>query len=234
MVVARSFSPAAMAFAADHPELRLWTLEDLERRLFDPRSYLTQTVHSFERSTLARTYVRQFAFLEGLPPEEARTDLLDHAMAWATGDGSRLWLLLGDYGTGKSAFFRRFSYELARRALDDPEAPVPIAIDLKAFPNATSAETLIFEHLRTSLPDWRGDPGERAPPALSRPLRAALDAFDEMGVAAAGRSVEEQFRELARLAGEEPLEPRPGQPGPDHLPHSLLPGSATSEGHRGG
>ena len=40
MVVARSFTQAAIAFAADQPSLRIWTIDELERRLFDPRPYL--------------------------------------------------------------------------------------------------------------------------------------------------------------------------------------------------
>ncbi len=207
MVVARSFTAAAVTFAADHPDLRAWTIDDLERRLFDPRPYLHALVSNFEQGPLGRVYVNQRVLLEGKPAEEADADLLDHALAWAGGRGPRLWLLLGDYGTGKSAFFQRFAYELARHALEDPEAPFPLAVDLKEYPNATSAETLLFEHLRRKAPSFRGDPA-----ALLHLLAAGrcvllLDAFDEMGLAAAGRSVEDQFRELARLAGDEPLDP---------------------------
>jgi len=210
MVVARSFSPAAIAFAASAPNLRIWTVEELERRLFDPRAYLESIISTFEQGPLGRTYVGQQVLLEGRPAEQAKTDLLEHAMAWATGHGPRLWLLLGDYGTGKSAFFQRFAAELARRALTDPTVPFPLAIDLKEYPNATSAETLIFEHLRRKAPGFRGDPA-----ALLHLLAAGrcvllLDAFDEMGLAAAGRNVEEQFRELARLSGEETLDPARG------------------------
>lgn len=208
MVVARSFTPSAVSFAADSSDLRAWTIDDLERRLFDPRPYLHALVASFEQGPLGRIYVNQRVLLEGKPAEEADADLLDHALAWAGGHGPRLWLLLGDYGTGKSAFFQRFAYGLARRALEDPEAPFPLAVDLKEYPNATSAETLLFEHLRRKTPSFRGDPA-----ALLHLLAAGrcvllLDAFDEMGLAAAGRSVEDQFRELARLAGDEPLDPR--------------------------
>jgi WD40 repeat protein/uncharacterized protein YjbI with pentapeptide repeats len=211
MVVGREFTPAAVSFAKDRPDLlRVWTVDDLERRLFDPRPYLHTLVTGFEQSSLSRTYVEQRALLEGKPEDAEPVDLLAHALAWAEGDGPRLWLLLGDYGTGKTSFFQRFSAELARRALADPEAPFPVAVDLKLVANATSAETLLFEHLRQRAPLFRGNPE-----ALVHLLSAGrcvllLDAFDEMGVAAAGRSVEEQFRELARLTGEEPLEPRRG------------------------
>ncbi|MCB1037263.1 MAG: restriction endonuclease, partial [Acidobacteria bacterium] len=193
MVVARSFSPAALAYAKDHPELQVWTVEELERRLFDPTPYLHQLVAAFEASPLGRTYVRQRVLLEKDPSPEGH-DLLDHALAWVEGRGSRLWLLLGDYGTGKSCFFQRLAYELAKRALEDPEAPFPIAVDLKEFPNATSVEGLLFEHLRKKAPRLQGDPS-----ALLHLLSAGrcvllLDSFDEMGVAAVGRKVEEQFR----------------------------------------
>jgi len=205
MVIARLFSPAAVSFADDHPELRLWTVDALERRLFDPRPYLSSLIAHYEGGPLHRTYVQQKVFLERRDQEEA-ADLLNHALGWADGSGPRLWLLLGDYGTGKSTFFQRFAYDLACRALDDPEAPFPIAVDLEEFPNATSLHTLLYEHLKRKTPSFRGDPE-----ALVHLLSAGhcvllLDAFDEMGVAAAGRSVEEQFRELASVAGEEPLD----------------------------
>lgn len=210
MVVAKSFTPAAMGYAKDHREIRIWTVDELEKRLFDPRIYLQNLVRAYKSSPLADTYVHQRVLLENRPAAEAVVELLAHAGAWAHGAGNRLWLLLGDYGTGKSVFFRRFGYELAKAALADPEAPIPIAIDLKEFPNATSAETLFFEHLKRYAPDFRGNSE-----ALRHLLAAGravllLDGFDEMGVAAAGRSVDEQFRELARLAGEEPLEPKRG------------------------
>ncbi|MDY7095976.1 MAG: restriction endonuclease, partial [Acidobacteriota bacterium] len=136
MVVARSFSPAALTMVADRHDLRAWTLEDLERRLFDPRRYLTSLVSSFENSVLGRTYVKQRVLPEERDEENPFRRLLPYAQEWVEGKGPRLWLLLGDYGTGKSAFFQRFVYELARRALDDPEQPFPLAIDLKRFPNA--------------------------------------------------------------------------------------------------
>ncbi len=210
MVVARAFSAAAVGYATDHPELRAWTVDDLERKLYDPRPALHSLVSAFEKSPLGRTYVRQRVLLEQRPEAEARADLLDHAHAWAAGEGARLWLLLGDFGTGKSAFFRRLAYDLARRALDDPEAPFPIAIDLKQTPNAASAETLLFEYLRRASPDFRGGPEVLLHLLASGRCVLLLDAFDEMGVVAAGRSIQDQFRELARLAGEEPLDPRRG------------------------
>jgi hypothetical protein len=121
---------------------------------------------------------------------------LPHARAWARGTGSRLWLLLGDYGTGKSAFMAHLAYTLANDCAGDSDAPVPIAVNLKNFPNAVTLEQLLQEHLRREL-------NLAVNPAILLHLLAAgrivllLDSFDEMGVATVGRSIEEQFRQLA-------------------------------------
>jgi hypothetical protein len=205
MVIAHQFTPAALALVQRRDGLRAMTLEELERRLFDPAPYLRRIRSAYEASTLARTYVRQRVLLEANPEQPEGVDLLEHGLAWASGEGRRLWLLLGDYGTGKSAFFQRFVYELAVRAEQDSSVPFPLAIDLKRIPNATSLETLLQEHLRTEV-GWHGDPRLLLHLLSAGRLVLVLDAFDEMGVAAAGRSVEDQFRQLVRIAGEEPDE----------------------------
>ncbi|MBI4701559.1 MAG: pentapeptide repeat-containing protein [Deltaproteobacteria bacterium] len=114
MVVARAFTPAARAFVRDHPELRALTVDDLERKLFDPTAYLHGIKAAWEQSELARTWVPQKALIESLPGDGEGVPILEHALGWASGAGQRLWLLLGDFGTGKTTFFRRLAYELAR------------------------------------------------------------------------------------------------------------------------
>jgi hypothetical protein len=200
VIVAESFAEAVRRAA--EPDVALVTPMELERQLFDPTPYLTRLRTAFESSELARTYVAQRVVREEAPAEPV--EMLPHAHAWARGVGRRLWLVLGDYGTGKPAFFRRFAYELAVRALEDPAAPFPIAIDLKDFPTAISMEGLLQEHLRATI-GWHGNPASILHLIASGRAVVLLDAFDEMGAAAAGRSVEEQFRQLAALAGAEPL-----------------------------
>ena len=198
MIVGRSFSLAAED-AAKSAGILLYTPEDLENLLFDFAPYLNRLMSEFEESDLARTYVSQRVLLEKNPDSCEGVELLPHALSWAAGQGPSLWLLLGDYGTGKSSFFKRFAYELAvqrRSAEPGAPSPAPIAIDLKEFPNAITLEGLLQEHLRVHA-DWHGNPDMILYLLEAGRAVLLLDAFDEMGTAAAGRSVEEQFRMLA-------------------------------------
>ena len=213
MVVANAFAPAALA-SAKALGITTTTPQDLERRLLDFDKYLFQLVADFEQTPLAASYVTQRSKPEGgrmlgsaltvtLGGDQAGVlshieNLIDHGVAWAHGRDSRLWVLLGDYGTGKTAFTEKLAYELAKRARDDGAAPVPLRISLRDFPNKVKLEDLLAER-------WLQATGQRKDPGvllhLIRRGRIVLlfDAFDEMGIAAAGRSVVEQFRMLVGI-----------------------------------
>ena len=194
VVAARDFSPAARSFAREQG-IQALTYDELERSLFDFSPYLARIRQRYEASALASNYVDQYLILEK-QPDEKTVLMLPHALEWVSGAGSRLWLVLGDYGTGKSTLVERLAYELARNCENNPESPIPVEINLRQFPNAISLESLIREHLETELRTVLN------PEIVLHLLEAGrvvllLDSFDEMGVAQVG-SVEEQFRQLAR------------------------------------
>ena len=196
MVVANAFSPTALKSAKDL-NINALTPTDLERRLLDFDRYLATEIADFEGLSLATSYVTQRAN----SGKEAIDDLEAHGLQWANGTGSRLWVLLGDYGTGKTAYTRKLSYELAKLAKNDSNAPVPLRISLREFPNKVTLDDLVAER-------WLQATGQRKDPRVLLHLvqrgRIVLlfDAFDEMGIATAGRSVVDQFRMLVRIAGQ--------------------------------
>ena len=205
LVAAKDFSAAGRAYAREH-DMQALTYDELERSLFDFSPYLARIRQRYEASPLASIYVDQFLALEK-QPDAKPTPMLPHALAWAAGAGSRLWLVLGDYGTGKSTLIERLAYQLARNCEDDPASPIPVAINLRQFPNAISLESLIREHLESELRTVLN------PEIVLHLLEAGrvvllLDSFDEMGVAQAGRSVEEQFRQLVRPTANPGRSPR--------------------------
>ena len=216
MVVANAFSPAALSSAKDLG-ITTATLQDLERRLLDFDKYLFQLVADFEQMLLAASYVTQQTQPETVrapnPPglkdnadgmqstltvESSIEDLIAHGIEWANGRDSRLWVLLGDYGTGKTAFTEKLAYELAKRAMADGSAPVPLRVSLRDFPNKVKLDDLLAER-------WLQATGQRKDPRVLLHLvqrgRIVLlfDAFDEMGIATAGRSVVDQFRMLVGI-----------------------------------
>ena len=216
MVVAPRFSPAAIKYGEDH-RIRLLAPADLERQLVDFGRYLADQVAVFEGSELAGSYVTQRASPSrdgaqtgdrsnaGASAPEGGTDTVDdvvaHGLAWASGTGSRLWVLLGDYGTGKSALTQKLAYELAKRAREDADAPVPLLINLRDVLNKASIEEVLQAY-------WHRVSGDLKDGRLFLHLLSAgrivllLDSFDEMGIASAGRSVVEQFRGLVRPTGD--------------------------------
>jgi WD40 repeat protein len=210
MVVANAFSPAALASAKDLG-ITTATPSDLERRLLDFDKFLFQLVADFEQMPLAASYVTQRTQPEqvrAIPNKSSKDDsptkttaiedLVAHGIEWASGRDSRLWVLLGDYGTGKTAFTEKLAYELAKRAMADGSAPVPLRVSLRDFPNKVRLEDLLAER-------WLQATGQRKDPKVLLHLiqrgRIVLlfDAFDEMGIATAGRSVVDQFRMLVGI-----------------------------------
>jgi WD40 repeat protein len=201
ILVAHHFSPSALERARLNQVLTL-TPSDLENLLLDLNTYLSARLRAYTNSKLATQYVDQEYIPEGRGPANtpnARIALIPAAMAWAKGSGSRLWVMLGDYGTGKSAFTQRFAFELGSQRKEDPRLPVPLLINLKDFPNKTTLNELLTEH-------WRNTTGQLVQPEVLRylirrgRLLLILDSFDEMGVAQAHRDVVQQFQELVHFS----------------------------------
>jgi hypothetical protein len=182
--------------------IALRTVRELEDQLVDLQAYAHASRRAFEDSELARTYVTQPIAQEG------DDDALTAAMRWAAGHGPRVFMLVGEAGSGKTSLLRRLSYELVTRREDDPSLPVPLLIDLRnAGPNATF-DTFLQDHLRAMI-GWRGDP--EAILYLFHAGRVVLlfDDLEDSCVAPGG-----VLRVLLRLVGSKAV---PGATGADRL-----------------
>ena len=170
--------------------------------------YLERLRDDFEKGPLKKHYISQYTLSEESYEIGEDKDLLERAMEWARGKGKMLWLLLGDYGTGKTAFIERFSYELAKQHLDsDPSMgiPIPIVIALKKtplvidgreMPKTFPLDKLLQEHLDRN-PDLPRSAGDLLSLLAEGKVILMLDAFDEMRTIALGCEIEEQFQQLA-------------------------------------
>ena len=182
--------------------VRLFTIAELERQLVDLPAYAAGVRQGWEDSALARAYVRQRAIgvggVGGAGGDD--DDALGHALRWVEGGGPRLLVVVGDDGGGKSSFVRRVAYELALRAATDPDAVVPVLVDLRAATPSTVLE-LVVQHLRAAI-GWHGNPDAIAYLLAAGRVVLLLDGFDEMAAASYAAGAEEQLRLLAHMTDE--------------------------------
>lgn len=178
--------------AARTAGITLRTIAELEDQLLDLRACAAMVRRTFEDSELSRVYVAPRV----VTSEGETVDGLQHVMRWAAGTGSRLLLVRGDPGTGKTGFLRRLAYELALRAEAEPAAPTPILIELRHAAAGATLETLLQQQLRAAI-GWHGNPEAILYLLHAGRVILLLDGFDEAAVSS--REVaDEQLRLLVR------------------------------------
>ena len=176
--------------AARAASVALRTIAELEDQLVDLRACAAATRRTFEDSELSRVYVPPHV----VTPDGKTVDGLEHVMRWITSGGSRLLLVRGDPGSGKTGFLRRLAYELAMRAEADPAAPTPILIELRQAVAGATLESLLQQQLRVAI-GWHGNPEAILYLLHAGRVILLLDGFDEVA-ASAREGAEEQLRLL--------------------------------------
>jgi len=99
-------------------------------------AYARKIVALYEDQPVHSAYVRPAATNQN---GERLPDLIAHVRQVLRDKPSAFVLLLGDYGSGKSAFSYRLTYELSRDLINDPsEALIPLYLNLSYARNKTS------------------------------------------------------------------------------------------------
>lgn len=173
--------------AAEAAGITLRTVRELEDQLVDLRAYVGVVRRMFEDSELARTYVAPRVVTGG-----ETSDALALGMSWAAGHGSRLIVLVGDEGSGKTSFVRRLAYALVTQIDVAPATPVPVLIDLRHTATTPTLASSLQQELHRAI-GWRGNP--EAVLYLHRAGRIVLlcDGLDELPNA---RGIEDALRQL--------------------------------------
>jgi Restriction endonuclease/NACHT domain len=138
LLVSKSgFTAEAKAFARDNPAIDLRTLHDLESLVIDFAPYAKWYLSNFEQSRgifaegrLADRYVELDCDAGGT--SEARP-LSQATREWLADPGNNLLFILGEFGSGKTSFCRRFAYDLLdeRFRRNQPQRYIPILINLR-------------------------------------------------------------------------------------------------------
>lgn len=167
-----SITPEGRKAAQSRRGLQAMTFQELQRRLMRLDPYLKELVEQYRRSRLEDYYVR--------PETDKGEDLQDLVDAWQAEPEAPPLFVLGPYGKGKSTFAQHLAATMARRALDDPTARVPILVRLGEIADEQSLDGLLGKVLasRHRVDGYHYDTFS----ALNRNGRFLViyDGFDEM------------------------------------------------------
>lgn len=204
-VTTSSFSKNARATATRHG-IQCLLLRDLHNQLVDFHPYLTRLIQDFDSSNLGRWYVDQtvseFEDYDALSPT-ARAGVLhspaikylDHRFK---GPEEERLALLGNFGTGKTSLCLAYRAHLARSALTDSAARIPLLIDLRDFRAGLDIQQVIVNTLQRL-------PGIEASLPVCLELQRLgrffflLDGLDEMASRIDRAVINESLQEIDRL-----------------------------------
>lgn len=131
------FTAEARAFEAVSPHVKLMTLDELEGVLIDFQPYANWYLTNYDHSTsifaegqLANRYIELYC---SSSDDSVRQQLSSVARDWLNDSKNNLLFVLGEFGSGKTSFCRRFAYDLLDERYRRMQAQsfVPILINLR-------------------------------------------------------------------------------------------------------
>ncbi|GGB26348.1 restriction endonuclease [Puia dinghuensis] len=152
LVTTNGFTAEAKGLArAAGIELRTYT--ELSTQLVNFDDYIDTIIAEFESSTISKYYID----LSGTETEDY--ELVEYISLFRPIDhyisrrlfteGKDKLALLGNFGTGKSTFCKKYAYDLAQRYKCDKTSRVPVIISLKDYDARFDIQTLILNTLLT-------------------------------------------------------------------------------------
>ena len=168
-----------------------WPIADVDRAVDEQRvlRYFERLDGVTRRILDARVgYIaQQLVTLDG----ERRADALSVLEEWLVGD-SGIFLLLGDYGTGKSSTLVAFAAELATRWKKSRSGPLPIFVPLEQWTRDESLQQYVTRTIAEQGGDWR------TLSAASEPV-LFLDGFDEIRDAVSESDLARRFDSIGEM-----------------------------------
>lgn len=207
-VTTSTYAKTAISTADQHG-IQCLRLSDLYNQLVDFQPYLEEVIAQFEATHLSRWYVEQTVSdvedYDALTAESGATAIHRGTLAYVDdifqNEREPRLALLGNFGTGKTSFCLKYRALLARRALANPSARIPILIDLRDFRSGLDIYQVATNALQR-LPGVEIDLRLCLELGKMGRFLFLLDGLDEMATRIDRSIVNESLRELDRLRTE--------------------------------
>jgi len=128
--------------------IELLTFRELQHQIVDFDQYLDCIMKGFETNELSDYYIDLVAQDDEKMPKEVFDPVDDYVAEWLADDAKNHLSILGEYGTGKTTFCRKFAHDLAIQYKEDPlNNRIPILINLRDYSKVMSVRQLITDLL---------------------------------------------------------------------------------------
>ncbi len=194
-VTTNGYTPEAKKIASD-VKIETLTYNDLLNNLVDFDQYLDKVIRDYAGSDISGYYV-DIGGKDQLGKDHKPID--EYIKDWLNKEEKNHISLLGDYGTGKTSFCKKFAHDLALQYKQNPQANrIPILVTLRDYAKAMNVRQLITDVLineyKISIVDY----------SLFEKLNKSgkflliFDGFDEMAQKVDYDVTKKNFWELAK------------------------------------
>ncbi len=163
------------------PKCRILGFSELFDELLNVNAILSSYSAWYERQEIYLSYLPLRCTRRGeeFSTESVKPDLVRDIYQWLN-NSDQLFVILGDFGTGKTTIAQRLKYELANKYLTGTSALVPIYIPLRNYESVGSLEKFVEAQLQNEL-DIHVPFKKFLEFVTQGRLLLLLDGFDEMG-----------------------------------------------------
>jgi RNA polymerase sigma factor (sigma-70 family) len=194
---------AAAKVTAQSAGIELTTYTDLSTQLVDFNGYLEKIIAEFKSSPVSRYYIdlsgTEVEDYEGADESIFHRPIDDFINQHLFQGGHSKLALLGNFGTGKSTFCRKYAHDLANSFKNDQSVRIPIIVNLSDYDSKLHIQQLILNTLQFR---YNINITYTLCQELQRLGRFILlfDGFDEMATRVDPDTIRENLREINKVS----------------------------------
>jgi WD40 repeat protein len=133
---------------AEKNKIQLLTFHELQHQILKLDQYLERLIKDFENDEISNYYIDLVAQEDEKTPGVIFEPMNKYIIKWIADAKINHVSILGEYGTGKTSFCRKFAHDLAIKYNNDPlNNRIPILINLRDYSKVMSVRQLITDLL---------------------------------------------------------------------------------------